>query len=231
MKLLIGIVLLVLIVIIILVLVPRKSNNLQNKFKQSNFNSNSNFNSYKTPNITSYPKWPIGTLENNQEKSYRNFYGLQETPNKPYNTEFETIPKAVTSLTPVSIPDINTYLTESYINGYKTVEQKHGEVKFGSVNLVDKPKCNWVKVGYLSPEKTFLDEDQNIFTLYRTDTDKQNEYKFKAILLDGSSIEFPPEINFVRNAEILPFLKGTKYEHLGNMKVSLDRSFDYNFSY
>lgn len=179
-----------------------------------------------------YPKYPIGTLQNNQEKSFRNFYNLPPiTKNKPYNTDYETINNSVTSLTPVSVPNLNTYLVESYINGYKAVEQKHGNVKFGNINLTSKPNFNWVKVGFLSPNKTFLDEDNVIFTLYKMDTDTQNEYKFKATLLNGTEILFPDEIKFLSNQEIIPPLYGTIYEKLGKMRVSLDRDFQYNFTY
>lgn len=184
-------------------------------------------------NYTLYPtfsKWPIGKLENNTEKSFRNFYHLNDEKSKPYNTDFETIPNSITSLTPVSVPNLNEHLVESYINGYKLVEQKHGTVKFGNINITDKPKCQWKKIGYLSPNKTFLDEDENIFILYRMDTDKQNQYRFKAQLLDGREILFPPEINFLSNEMIIPRLRGTEFERLGNMRVSLDRDFQYNFT-
>lgn len=184
-----------------------------------------------------YSKWPIGTLENNTERSFRDFYHLNDSPgreeqqNKPYNTDFETIPNAVTSLTPVSVPNLNEHLVESYINGYKLVEQKNGTVKFGNVNITSKPKCQWKKIGYLSPNKTFLDEDENIFILYRMDTDKQNIYRYKAVLLDGREILFPPEIRSVSNQMIIPPLFGSGFEKLGPMKISLDRDFQYNFTY
>lgn len=187
----------------------------------------------RNKNYTLYPmysKRPILTLENNTEKSFRNFYHLNDEKSKPYNTDFETIPNSITSLTPVSVPNLNEHLVESYINGYKLVEQKHGTVKFGNINITDKPKCQWKKIGYLSPNKTFLDEDENIFTLYRMDTDKQNQYRFKAQLLDGREILFPPEINFVSNQMIIPPLYGSGFEKLGPMRVSLDRSTSYNFT-
>jgi hypothetical protein len=209
----------------------RSRNDTHNIKRNNTRNDERNNDEYKYEDVISYPKWPIGTLENNQEKVYRNFYNLNDRQNKPYNTDFETTPNTITSLTPVSIPDLSTYLDESYINGYKLVEQNGDTVKFGNINLTSKPICKWVKIGYLSPNKTFLDEDKNIFTLYRMDTDKQNEYRFKAVLLDGSEILFPPEINFVRNQEILPYLRGTEFEKLGSMRVSLDRSFTYNFTY
>jgi hypothetical protein len=187
----------------------------------------------KMNNVKYQSSWPIGTLHNNTEKRYKDFYGLNEPYIRPKNnTPYIEIPQAITSLTPVSIPDnqINNYLTESYLNGYKLSTFKHGEMKFGDLNLTDQPKCNWVKVGYLSPEKTFLDEDQNIFTLYKTDTDKQNEYKFKAVLLDGTEVELADRIKSLSNSEILPEMKGTIYSRLGPMKVSLDRDFQYNFT-
>jgi hypothetical protein len=178
--------------------------------------------------------WPIGNLENKTNQNYKDFFGLNSNlPEPKNNTPYIRIPDAITSLLPVSIPDNewNSYLTESYLNGNKLATFKKGEVKFGDLDLTDKPNCNWIKVGYLSSEKTFLDEDKQIFILYRKDTDKKNEFIFKAVLLNGAEILLPSEINFVRNSEILPAMKGTEYEWLGRMKVSLDRPYQYNFTW
>ena len=204
-------------------------------FKKESFKDlKSKKNNNKQPdNIRYQEKWPIGILSNQTEKSYKDFYGLKEPYIKPKNnTPYIQIPDAITALTPVSIEDneINNYLTESYLNGYKLANFKNGEMTFGNLNITDQPNCKWVKIGYLSAEKTFLDEDKDIFTLYRTDTDKQNEYRFKATLLNGAEIELPEQIKSLSNSEIIPPMRGTIYSRLGPMKVSLDRSVSYNFT-
>ena len=91
--------------------------------------------------------------------------------------------------------EINEYLTESYLNGYKLANFKNGIMTFGELNLTDQANCKWVKIGYLSAEKTFLDENKDILTLYRTDTDKQNEYKFKAYIIKWSPCLLTTNLN------------------------------------
>jgi hypothetical protein len=221
----------IVVIVILLFSLLFKKESFKNLNNNNNNNKRNNLNNRQVYNGNE--KWPIGTLSNPTERSYKDFYGLNEPYIKPKNnTPYIQIPDAITSLTPASIEDkdINNYLTESYLNGYKLATFKNGIMTFGDLNLTDQPTCNWVKIGYLSAEKTFLDEDKDIFTLYRTDTDKQNEYKFKAVLLNGAQILLPPEIKSVSNSEILPPMNGTVYSRLGSMKVSLDRSFSYNFT-